>query len=122
MRKVLLCRTVALGGHLLRCPSCATVKVVPHSCKSALCASCGTARTEQWCRELLSEMLDVKYRHLVFTLPWQVRLPIQDNREVLLPVLFRGLSDSILSLTTGTPVPKGGTPESGVNDAAAYRV
>jgi Putative transposase/Transposase zinc-binding domain len=107
MRKVLLCRTIALGVHLFRCPRCLTVKVVPHSCKSVLCTSCGVARTENWCRDLLSEVLDVKYRHLVFTLPWQLRLVIQDNRDVLIPVLFRALADSILSLTVGTPEPRG---------------
>lgn len=107
IRRVLRCRTLAAGVHLFRCSSCGTVKVVPHSCKSVLCSSCGTARTEKWCRELLSEMLDVTYRHLVFTLPWQLRLVIQDNRDVLLPVLFRAVADAILSLTRGTPEPKG---------------
>jgi hypothetical protein len=107
IRKVLMCRTIALGVHLYRCLDCSIVRVIPHSCKSALCASCGTARTEQWCRQLLSEMLDVNYRHLVFTLPWQLRLVIQDNRSVLLPILFRAVADSILSLTLGNPIPKG---------------
>lgn len=108
MRKVLLCRTLALGVHLFRCTSCDTVRVVPHSCKSVLCASCGKARTDKWCRELLSEMLDVKYRHLVFTLPWEVRLLIQDNREVLMNMLFRRLATVLLSLTKGSPLPISG--------------
>jgi hypothetical protein len=105
VRKVLLCRTLALGLHLFRCSECRTVRVVPHSCKSVFCASCGKTRTDQWCRELLTEMLDVRYRHLVFTLPWELRLLIQDNREILMDVLFRAVADSILSLTKGTPLP-----------------
>jgi hypothetical protein len=64
-------------------------------------------RTDQWCKELLSDILDVPYRHLVFTLPWQLRLLIQDNRSILLDILFRAAADAILSLTIGRPLPKG---------------
>jgi hypothetical protein len=52
-------------------------------------------------------MLDVPYRHLVFTLPWELRLLIQDNRKLLLDVLFRAAADAILSLTAAGPLPKG---------------
>jgi hypothetical protein len=64
-------------------------------------------RTDQWCKALLSEMLDVPYRHLVFTLPWELRLLIQDNRKVLLNVLFRAAADAVMSLTAGEPCPQG---------------
>jgi len=52
-------------------------------------------------------MLDVAYRHLVFTLPWELRLLIQDNPKRLLNVLFRAAADAVLSLTAGNPAPKG---------------
>ena len=87
--RMLSCRTAKLGLHLFGCSNCPTVKVVPHSCKSVFCSSCGKVRTDQWCDELLSDLLEVPYRHLVFTLPWELRLVIQDNRRVLLNVLFR---------------------------------
>lgn len=105
IQKVLRCRTVSLGVHLFRCHTCGTIRVVPHSCKSRFCSSCGKARTDAWCRELLPELPEVKYRHLIFTLPWEVRLPIQDNRNVLMDVLFRALAAAILSLTLGYPEP-----------------
>jgi hypothetical protein len=44
---------------------------------------------------------------LVFTLPWELRLLIQDNRRLLLNVLFRASADALQSLTQGTPFPKG---------------
>jgi hypothetical protein len=52
-------------------------------------------------------MLDVPYRHLVFTLPWELRLLIQDNRKVLLNVLFRAAAEAVMSLTAGEPCPQG---------------
>jgi len=100
--RMLSCRTPKLGLHLYLCDRCGTVKVVPHSCKSPFCASCGKVRTDQWCKELLSDMLDVPYRHLVFTIPWELRLLIQDNRVVLCNVLFRAAADAIQGLTGGT--------------------
>jgi hypothetical protein len=105
--RMLACRTPRLGLHLYSCTHCDTVKVVPHSCKSVFCSSCGKVRTDQWCTELLSDMLDVRYRHLVFTLPWELRLLIQDNRRVLLNVLFRAAADAVLSLSGERPAPKG---------------
>jgi hypothetical protein len=104
---MLACRTARLGATLYICPECDTVRVVPHSCKSVACPSCGKVRNDAWCAELLSDILDVGYRHLVFTLPWQLRLPIVDNRKRLLQVLFRAAADAILSLTSGTPEPLG---------------
>ena len=105
--RMLACRTPQLGAHLFLCSNCHTVMVVPHSCKSVFCSSCGKVRTDQWCQQLLSDMLDVPYRHLVFTLPWELRLLIQDNRKLLLDVLFRAAADAILSLTAAGPLPKG---------------
>jgi hypothetical protein len=83
------------------------VMVVPHSCKSVFCSSCGKSRTDQWCKELLSDILDVPYRHLIFTIPWELRLLIKDNRHTMMNVLFRAAADAILGLTAGNPLPTG---------------
>lgn len=106
--KMLGCRTPALGCHLYVCPDCRVVRVVPHSCKTAFCSSCGTARSEAWCQELLSEILQVPYRHLVFTLPRELRHLIRTNKTVLLNAMYRAASQAVLSLTAGRPEPKPG--------------
>jgi hypothetical protein len=103
----LACRTAKLRVHRLLCEHCGTVKVIPHNCKSVFCSSCGKVRTDQWCKELLSERLDVPYRHLVFTLPWELRLLIQDNRKVLLNVLFKAAAEAVMSLTAEELFPQG---------------
>jgi len=33
VRKLLACRTPALGGHVYRCPEGHEIQIVPHSCK-----------------------------------------------------------------------------------------
>jgi hypothetical protein len=105
--RLLVCATAALGASLYRCAECGTLRVVPHSCKSRFCISCGTARTRDWCERLLSELLAVPYRHPIFTIPWQLRLLIKDNRRRLEGALFRVAADSVLALTRGDPKPMG---------------
>jgi hypothetical protein len=103
--KMLTCRTPALGCHLFLCDDCELVRLVPHSCKTTFCSSCGAARTDAWCRELLSDLLDVVYRHLVLTLPRELRHLIRVNKDVLLNRLYRAGSRSVLSLTAAKPRP-----------------
>lgn len=107
VRRVLACCTAAMGASVYRCAGCGTLRVVPHSCKSRFCSSCGTARTRDWCERLLSDLLAVPYRHLIFTIPWQLRLLIRDNRGRLERVMFRAAADAVLALTRGDPVPLG---------------
>ena len=104
----LACRTPALGCHVYECRDCNLVRLIPHSCKTSFCSSCGVARTDAWCRELLSDLLDVKYRHLVFTLPQELRHLIRVNKRVLLNALYRAGARAVLSLTAGDPAPKPG--------------
>lgn len=106
--RMLACRTPALGCHMYECAGCQIVRLIPHSCKTSFCSSCGAARTDAWCRELLSEMLDVEYRHLVFTLPQELRHLIRVNKKVLLGALYRAGARAMLSLTAGDPLPKPG--------------
>ena len=39
--KFLLCKSFQLGYSLYECPICHIEKVVPHSCKTRFCSSCG---------------------------------------------------------------------------------
>ncbi len=119
--RILACRTPQLGAHLFLCLKCDTVMVVPNSCKSVFCSSCAKVSTDQWCKELLSDILDVPYRHLVFTLPWILCLLIQNNRQVLLVVLFRAAADALLSLTAGRPLLKGRKSRKWLNGRKSHK-
>jgi len=105
VRRMLACRTPKLGCHIYHCEKCQVQRIVPHSCKSCFCSCCGKARTDKWCKELLPEILDTAYRHVTVTLPWQIRLPIQDNRKRLINTIFREAANTILALTLGDPKP-----------------
>ena len=42
------CRTAALGGHVLRCPSCAHDQVSYNSCRNRHCPKCQAAAAKRW--------------------------------------------------------------------------
>lgn len=89
VRKIVSCRTPVLGCHVYRCPNCQKIEIVPHSCKSRFCPSCGKLATDRWADRVLNELLDVPYHHLVMSAPWQLRPIIAFNREVGLNLLVR---------------------------------
>jgi len=95
VRKVLACRTPVLGCHLYRCDLCGRMEIVPHSCKSRFCPTCGKHATDVWANAVLNRLLDVPYHHLVLALPWQLRMLAGMNRETFLNVLFASAAEAV---------------------------
>jgi hypothetical protein len=89
VRKLRLCRTPALGCHVYHCTRCNRYEVVPHSCKSRFCSTCGKQATDQWADRVLNDLPNVPYHHLVLSVPWQLRPIIAMNRQVGLSILMR---------------------------------
>jgi hypothetical protein len=65
--KVTLCRTSALGAEVYA--SVNEEKVVPHTCKSRSCPSCGHRGTLLWQREQWASLPDVPYVGINLTMP-----------------------------------------------------
>jgi hypothetical protein len=89
VRKIRACRTPALGCHVYQCPDGHQTKIVPHSCKSRFCPTCGKHATDRWADQVLNDLIDVPYHHLVLSAPWQLRPIMLFNREVCLSILAR---------------------------------
>lgn len=97
VEKVLVCRDPQKQGyHLYRCPAHPEVeRIVPHSCKSRFCSSCGKVATDNWMDNAVAKFVDVPYRHIVFTIPdtlWNVFL--WDRK--LLDILFTAARRTML--------------------------
>ncbi|HYO13744.1 MAG TPA: transposase zinc-binding domain-containing protein [Thermoanaerobaculia bacterium] len=84
VRKMIACRTPVLGCHLYRCPQCQRLEVVPHSCKSRFCPTCGKHATDRWAEGVLNDLLDVPYHHLVLAVPAHLRSVLHFNGQPLL--------------------------------------
>jgi hypothetical protein len=63
------CRTAALGGHRDVCDSCGEERFSYNSCRNRHCPKCQATRQAIWAEDRMREALDVKYFHVVFTLP-----------------------------------------------------
>jgi len=95
VRRVLACRTPVLGCHVWECEGCGHVKLMPHSCKSRLCPTCGKHATDVWADRVLNALLDVPYHHLIVAIPWQLRTLIAMNRGEGLNLLVRAATESV---------------------------
>lgn len=95
VRKVLSCRTPVLGCHIYQCKDCGHVELIPHSCKSRFCPTCGKHVTDVWANEVLNRLLDVPYHHLIMSIPWQLRLVIIMNRKEGLKLLVHAATSAI---------------------------
>jgi hypothetical protein len=66
-RKVLMCRTPALGGEVYA--SANREKVFCHTCKSKCCPGCGNRGTLLWQREQWATLPDIPFVGIVLTMP-----------------------------------------------------
>ena len=92
------CRTVALGGHVDRCPSCEYERPSYNSCRNRHCPKCQALAQEKWIAQRSERLLDVGHFHIVFTLPSQLRFLAKLAPCEMYNALFRAASDTLLEL------------------------
>ena len=94
---ILNCRTAHLGGHIERCDNCGTVRITYHSCRNRHCPKCQHMPRERWLEKRKEEILPACYFHVVFTLPHELNTVILNNKKVMLNILFRATSKTLLT-------------------------
>ncbi len=95
--QLLNCRTAYLGGHIDRCDQCATMRIVYHSCRNRHCPTCQHMPRERWLEKRKQEILKTAYFHVVFTLPHALNTIVLNNKRVMLTILFRAASQTLLT-------------------------
>jgi hypothetical protein len=96
MRAVSLCRTQELGGHLDRCNACGFERPAYNSCRNRHCPKCQSLGKARWLEKQTSELLPVGYFHVVFTLPHELNRLILANKKIVLGLLFKAVSETLL--------------------------
>ena len=69
LRRLVACRTAALGGHRDACDRCGYARVSYNSCRDRHCPKCQGVKRAQWLEKRLERLLPVEHFHVVFTLP-----------------------------------------------------
>jgi hypothetical protein len=89
LKKILACRTPALGGEMFACPGCQTFHYRYHSCNDRHCPQCGQTDADDWLqRQRARLLLPTLYFLVTFTVPEAIRAFIRSHQQVALDLLF----------------------------------
>jgi Putative transposase/Transposase zinc-binding domain len=89
------CRTAALGGHVERCEDCGHQRIAYNSCRNRNCPKCQGLARAQWLEDRQTELLDVPYFHVVFTMPQEIEVIAFQNQVLVYDILFRAVSETL---------------------------
>ena len=95
MKRIELCRTAALGGHVETCDNCGHTRNAYNSCRDRHCPKCQTLVKEKWLNNRKAELLPCPYFHTVFTLPHELNPLIMVNKRVMLALLFTAVKETL---------------------------
>src|SRR3979411_682538 len=98
MSAIEMCRTVALGGHVMRCEDCLHTQIAYNSCRNRHCPKCQGSQALAWMKQRKSELLDVPYFHVVFTLPARIAAIAYQNKAVVYDLLFKASSQTMRTI------------------------
>ena len=91
---MLHCRDPKYGFLTYKCPKCGATKTVPMACKSRICPRCGKKYADEWADRLAETLFAVSHRHMVFTIPEELR-EVLDANHSLLKVLMDAVSNTM---------------------------
>jgi len=99
LKRILACRTPALGGQLFQCPNCAGFHYRYHSCNDRHCPQCGQADAAHWLRRQQARLLlPAPYFLVTFTVPEQLRRFIRSHPQIGLDLLFAASAQALQEL------------------------
>ena len=90
------CRTAALGGHVDECSRCGERVLSYNSCRNRHCPKCQANARHRWLEARRSELLPVRYVHVVFTLPHELAPLALVNQKTIYTLLFRLGAETLL--------------------------
>jgi hypothetical protein len=103
LRKILACRSPALGGELFRCPNCPGFVYRYHSCNDRHCPQCGQTDADDWLqRQRARLLLPTPYFLVTFTVPEELRQLIRSHQQITFDLLFAVTSTALQDLA-GNP-------------------
>ena len=92
------CRTGELGAHEDVCDECGYIKISYNSCRNRHCPKCQSVAREKWIYNREYELLNVKYFHVVMTIPEELYLICYQNQTKIYNILFKASAETLESL------------------------
>lgn len=94
VNKIITCGDPSMGHAVYFCDSCGKMKHVSFTCKSRFCTSCGSKYIQDRAFNITSKLIHCKHRHLIFTIPEEMRSFFRKDRT-LLNILFEASASVI---------------------------
>jgi len=88
MKAIEGCATEAMGYHQYYCDQCGHRQIAYNSCRNRHCPHCQWLKQELWIDRIKSQLLPVRYFHVVFTLPESINSYVLLNHGLLYNILF----------------------------------
>jgi hypothetical protein len=95
LRAIALCRTAALGGHIIQCDHCRHEVQAYNSCRHRSCPKCHGPAQAAWLTARAQELLETPYCHVIFTLPHDLGSLALQNPRLLYGLLFRTVAQTL---------------------------
>jgi len=93
---IIACRTAHLGGHAERGPQCGFARYASSACRHRHGPTGPPWATAQWGEAPRAALLPTPYFHTVLTVPHALNTLILDNKRLLLTLLCRTVSQTLL--------------------------
>ena len=94
---LITCGDTFYGFTYYECIECGIFDLVPFTCKSRFCPSCGYKYREERTLEIKKKCIDVKHRHMVFTISDKLRIFFDLDRS-LIDDLFEAVNRTFKNL------------------------
>jgi len=87
------CKDFSKGYQFFECTNCNNFILVPFTCKSRFCPSCGNKYRDQRTEKISEVILEIPHRQFVFTVPYELRIHFRHHREML-SFLFKAVNET----------------------------
>ena len=92
------CKTEKLGAHKYVCDECGYEEIAYNSCRNRHCPNCQTGKKLKWIEARKEEVLNIKYYHIVFTIPSEIYLLALQNQTEMYKILFKASAETLKEL------------------------
>lgn len=98
MEAIEKCRTAELGAHEDECDECGYKKISYNSCRNRHCPKCQSIAREKWIYNREYDLLNVKYFHVVMTIPSELYTIAKQNETKVYNILFKATAETLEEL------------------------
>lgn len=98
MRAIKDCKTEKMGAHKYVCDECGYEKIAYNTCRNRHCPNCQFGKKLRWIENRKSEVLNIKYYHVVFTVPSEMNIIMLQNQEKMYKILFKASAETLQEL------------------------